>query len=632
MRRSICYTEPKIIIAGQVGNWKFIYNSSQDLPEGTLLKFDLASKGRDFDWQHPQTNLKAKTNLIFLEVGNKKGIPAKAVVSKDSPLPQYEFALPFDVKAGEPIIIHLGTTSEGDPQKNGNRAQLTTFRRRPFYLHIDPKGKGEYKETEAFHLDVRGGKLYSIRIIAPSMVSKNLRFDVIVRFEDAHGNLTGTAPEGTLIEFSYERLRENINWKLFVPETGFINLPNLYFNEPGIYHIKLKNLSTGDEFLSSPIKCFAAATNQVYWGNFHGEAILYDAAENIESCLRHIRDEQAYQFFGTSSFESEEETPSDIWKGISAHLAEFNEDDRFITFLGLQWEGTPHTEGLRQIVYLKDNKPILRKKDSKSNMLKKIYKIHTPKDLFSIPSFTMSSIAPFDFTNFTPEYEKVVEIYNAWGSSECTAAEGNPRPITSKGKGGIKEQKEGSIRGALNRGYRFGFVAGGYDDRGLFASLYESDQVQYTPGLTAILSQVHTRDGLLQALTKRSCYATTGARMVIGFTIAKEPMGSELSTESKPGLAFNRHINSFIVGTGPIKEIEIIRCGKVFKTYTPKDYTYEFTVDDTDPIEKHTLEGEVEGPPFIYYYLRVIQKDGHIAWSSPIWIDHGPPVEPQKGK
>ena len=24
-----------------------------------------------------------------------------------------------------------------------------------------------------------------------------------------------------------------------------------------------------------------------------------------------------------------------------------------------------------------------------------------------------------------------------------------------------------------------------------------------------------------------------------------------------------------------------------------------------------------------YYYLRVIQRDGHMAWSSPIWVDVG---------
>ncbi|MGZ3733050.1 MAG: DUF3604 domain-containing protein, partial [Parachlamydiaceae bacterium] len=29
-------------------------------------------------------------------------------------------------------------------------------------------------------------------------------------------------------------------------------------------------------------------------------------------------------------------------------------------------------------------------------------------------------------------------------------------------------------------------------------------------------------------------------------------------------------------------------------------------------------------PPFVYYYLRVTQVDGHMAWSSPIWVDYIP--------
>ena len=114
--------------------------------------------------------------------------------------------------------------------KKGNSCQKTVQRKRPFPLYIDTKGKGDYKDPEVFHLDVRGNYLQTLRIIAPSLVSRNKRFDVIVRFEDKYGNLTSNAPEGTLIDLSYEHLRENLNWKLFVPETGFIALPNLYFN------------------------------------------------------------------------------------------------------------------------------------------------------------------------------------------------------------------------------------------------------------------------------------------------------------------------------------------------------------------------------------------------------------------
>ena len=632
MRRSISYAEPKTALAGQTKTWKFIYTPANDLPKGARLKFDLGSKGRTFDWEIPQTNLKSKKNLIWMQIPSKKALNAIEVPTPENTLPQFEFTLPSEVKAGEEITIFMGSPETADGEKKGNRAQNHTLRRRPFNLYIDPKGKGEYKESETFHVDVKGDSLHSIRIIVPSVVNKNQRFDVIVRFEDKFGNLTGNAPEGTLIEFSYEGLRENISWKLFVPETGFINLPNLYFNEPGIYKIRLKNLSTEEVFFSSPIKCFPSTDRQLYWGTFHGETILHDAGENIESCLRYARDEEAHQFYSSSSFESEAETHSDVWKGIGSHVAEFNEDDRFSTFLGMQWSGTPVEEGLRQIIYLKDSKPILRKKESKANHLKKIYKSHTPKDFIAIPMFTMGSETCFDFENFAPEYEKVVEIYNSWGSSECTKAEGNPRPITSKGKKGMKEKAEGSIRKALNKNIRFGFVAGGLDDRGVFSNLFDAEQVQYTPGLTAILSPNHSRDGLIQALNKKSCYATTGPRIIAGLEIAGAPMGSELNTKAKPGLEYNRHITGYAVGPDHIKEILIIRNGKPFHTFNPKDDTFEFAFDDEEPLENVVLKQKGEVPPFVYYYMRVEQNDGHIAWTSPIWIDLGAPITLEKKK
>ena len=40
---------------------------------------------------------------------------------------------------------------------------------------------------------------------------------------------------------------------------------------------------------------------------------------------------------------------------------------------------------------------------------------------------------------------------------------------------------------------------------------------------------------------------------------------------------------------------------------------------------------EEEKPAFVYYYLRIIQEDGHIAWSSPIWIDLQD-IQPQASK
>lgn len=618
MRRSICISEPNVALAGQVKTWKFSYTPSATLPEGTKLKFDLMMANRPSDWQIPGSDLSSKENVLWLQLPNGEQIEAEELEFPSQYAPSFEFVLPEEVEAGEPLEFFMGSP-EGDPEK-GTMAQTLTQKRRPFHLYIDPKGKGDYKDPEVFNIDIRGNALDHIRIFTPSLVSKNRRFDIVVRFEDAFGNLTSNAPEGTLIELSYEHLRENLNWKLFVPETGFIVLPNLYFNEPGVYRIQLKSTLSDTLYYSSPIKCFGENDFSVYWGLLHGESESVDAGQNIENFLRHMRDERGFQFTGTSPFENLDETPNDVWKGISNNVQEYNEENRFTTMLGLQWLGD-EGEGLRQLLYWKDNKPMMRKKDSKYTNLKKIYKIHSPKEVMGIPTFTMAKGVETDFSDFNPEYERVVEIYNAWGCSECTKAEGNLRPIESPNKEGFNETEKGSIRKALNQNMRFGFVAGGLDDRGVYAPLFESDQKQYSPGLTAIVAIEQTRETLMHALYNRSCYATTGAKIVLGFTLAGSAMGSELSTQNKPGLAYNRHLSGFVCGTEPITELSIICNGKTIHQIKPNQMHVEFEYDHFVQLSEIALDSPDERPPFAYYYIRVIQEDGHIGWSSPIWVD-----------
>lgn len=624
MRRSICYCEPASAQAGEVNTWKFIYTTASSLPKGTRLKFDILSKGRDIDWEVPSINTKKTGNVIFGELDNGKVIPAKEVTTPDSYVPSFEFVLPNGLESGGNFTIVMGSNEKKKTEKNGNRAQTNSQRRRPFNLYIDPSGKGHYSDPEIFNIDIKGSILSLIRVVAPSYVARNKRFDVVVRFEDQYGNLTSDAPEDTLIELSYEHLRENLSWKLFVPETGFIALPNLYFNEPGIYTIRLLNTKTKEVFQSPPIKCFPENNKSVFWGSLHGESERIDSTENIENCLRHFRDDKGFNFFGASPFESQEETSNEVWKLINQNITEFDENDRFSTFLSAQWEGVPSEEGVRQILFLKDHKQPLRKKDVKYATLKKIYKSFNPKEIISIPTFTMGKGYEYNFKNYDPDFERLVEIYNAWGSSESGKKEGNPIPVTTSGKVGVQESAEGSIQKALLNNCRFGFVAGGLDDRGIYADFFESDQVQYAPGLTAIIAPEHSKASLSEALYNRSCYATTGERIIIGINIAGMPMGSEISTAQKHGLLINRHISGFVAGTTKLKKVEIIRNGKVLKEFTPNDYSLEFTYDDMVALDKVAIVPKDKKPPFVYYYIRVIQTDGHMAWSSPIWIDFVP--------
>ncbi len=620
MRRSICYFEPSSILTGEVNTWKFIYTPAVALPKGTILKFDLSSKGRAIDWQTPDNDPKATSNAIYALLDNGKVINARTKDLPQSFVPQFEFVMPQEIAPGSSVTICMGAPKGKDPVKYGNRAQEMLQRRRSFLLYIDTSGKGNFQDPETFSVDIKGNILHTIRILAPSVTTKNRRFDVVLRFEDEFGNLTNNAPENTLIELSHENLRENLKWKLFVPETGFIALPNLYFNDAGVYTIELTNVKTKQKYRSSPIKCFAHEVKSLFWGILHGESERFDSTENIESCLRHFRDEKSINFFAASPFENVEETSNETWKQISQNVEELDEEERFAVMLGEQWVGEPKVEGIRQIIFAKGEKPILRKKEQRSNTLKKIYKIFSPKEMISIPCFTMGKGFEYNFDDFNPDFERVVEIYNAWGSSECTVKEGNDRPIKGPAKKGINETAEGSCLKALLDGKRFGFVGGGLDDRGIYADFFDHDQEQYSPGLTAVLSDTLSRPSIFEGLYNRNCYATTGARIIVGLNLAGQPMGAELDSGEKPGLAVCRHLTGYIAGTQPLTKVELLRNGEVIQEYAPNSQFLDFTYDDMDHLSDVTIPSK-EKKPFVFYYLRVTQEDGHMAWTSPIWVD-----------
>jgi hypothetical protein len=101
-------------------------------------------------------------------------------------------------------------------------------------------------------------------------------------------------------------------------------------------------------------------------------------------------------------------------------------------------------------------------------------------------------------------------------------------------------------------------------------------------------------------------------------------MGKEISTADKPGLVVNRHLSGYVAGTTKLKAVELVRNGKVIKVFEPQDYHFDFAYDDLSPLEQVCIDAKDKKPPFCYYYLRVLQEDGHMAWSSPIWVDYIP--------
>jgi hypothetical protein len=177
------------------------------------------------------------------------------------------------------------------------------------------------------------------------------------------------------------------------------------------------------------------------------------------------------------------------------------------------------------------------------------------------------------------------------------------------------------VREALALGWRVGFTAGGDDHCGKWGT--EGLIGNYKQGLMCVEAHECCREAIFAAMYERRVVATTGARMLLTYRLNGRPMGSEISVTEVPELATFRRLNIEFHGTGEVDRIDVIRNNIVVHS-VPGAGERDISVawDDRDPLDVILLPAaKFCSHPFAYYYVRVVQQDGEVAWASPVWID-----------
>ena len=211
----------------------------------------------------------------------------------------------------------------------------------------------------------------------------------------------------------------------------------------------------------------------------------------------------------------------------------------------------------------------------------------------SIP-VALTSGRGLDWHDFNADAEPVAEVYE--GAGESYEYAGAPKMTVGPGR-----HPEGFWWNALAKGYKLGVVAGSGEG---------STHIAYT----CVLAENLTREALLDGLRKRHSYAATD-NILLDFRAGSDPatylMGDSFHADTAPRLSVS------VAGTGTIKQIDIVKNQKFVHTVRPAAKSAAFDYTDPD-----------FGAGDNYYYVRVIQEDGQMAWSSPIWVksDPKPPV------
>ncbi len=193
------------------------------------------------------------------------------------------------------------------------------------------------------------------------------------------------------------------------------------------------------------------------------------------------------------------------------------------------------------------------------------------------------------------QVERLVEIFQ--GNRDSYEYLGAPRGATAERivVGGYitsgDMRPKGFVWNALEKGYKMGFIA---------SSDHRSTHMSYA----AVYSPERTYEDIWDSLHARRTYAATD-NIIVDFQSGGHAMGEEFPVSEPPRLDVR------IIGTGRIRQIDVIKDSTFVYTAHPgvEEVTFSYT------------DSEIE-PGTHYYYVRVIQDDGNMAWGSPVWVNY----------
>lgn len=478
------------------------------------------------------------------------------------------------LKADTRLSVIFGDTSEGS---SGATLKIYT---QEIYFYVRTKERNHKPHKlidEVPVLKVLPREALSKRITVPSII-KDKRFTGKLILFDRFGNPVG---KSSLVEgaVSTDRVFNRISIK----ERGLC-----WESNPTVYKPSSKD--------------------NIYWGDIHGHTYFGDGLEDPALFYEYARDVECLDFCAVTEHDTWLDQKK--WKYIKKVNQRFYKPGKFVTFLAFEWSSAQfwdlgkHIYGHKCIYYPNKHGDFYSHLDEKYSTPQKLWKALSQKESITVahhPAYAENkdSIWGTDWNHHVDGMEPLVEIYSKHGLSEIF---GNPWPLFS-------QDPERFVQSALARGYKLGFT-GGTDTH---ISRPASNMPEFRKGIrypkggiTAVYATKLHRKSIYEALKNRRCYATTGERIVIEFSINEYPMGSIITLPK--GECVN--IAFTIIGTDRLAKVELIKNHEVILTKFPLgDYISGEYID------------KPQANKYCYYYSRITQVDMNMGWSSPIWIE-----------
>ena len=291
------------------------------------------------------------------------------------------------------------------------------------------------------------------------------------------------------------------------------------------------------------------------------------------------------------------------WDCSMSVARKYNVPGKFVAWPAVEWATPLH--GHRNIYYRGYDVPLISGLEYKTprKLWDAVRKLHTPA--LTIPHHSARELLA-DLTCTDDKLEPAFEIFSGWGNEEYYGAPLQDTDMCYTCNFAVD---------TLLRGFRMGFVGGG---DGHPAPPADS-------GITGIYAKDLTLESLFDALMQRRTIATTGAKILVDFCVNGFPLGSVIRfNQNDVRELFPLEIGVAVQGTANLEKVEIVENGVTIHTKTKPRARLDqmaYTWYREAAPSKKPRAGNPPNNISRFIYVRVTQRDGHMAWTSPIWLD-----------
>lgn len=496
-----------------------------------------------------------------------------------------------DLAPGDKLTVIYGDKSLGELGAQVQRMAPTE--RDVFRAFVDVVGDGnavELASPDFAKLRVVAGPVAQFNVVAPAIVRPGEPFIVKIAGVDTHKNRpTGTYAGELRVSASRAGLAMPGTVAFSAADANRREIAGVRALTEGIHRIAVEPVGGGERSISNPIWCTSSPT-RIYFGDLHVHGKWHSNSYGTPAELyEYGRDVSSLDFMGVTDMYGYRK---EGWPETMAATRQYHAPGRFVTFKGFEY-GTD--VGHRNVIY-RDcaDEPALSKLPQ--NDPKALFAYYRGRDVIIIPHHTKVWT---EWEYHDPVLAPIVEAYSAWGSG---VEEVDPL--------WHKAIKPGSgLFAALARGYRLGFIGSSDSHTGMPGRSYPADRfwcVDSKGGYACVMATELTRESVFDALRQRRCYATTGVRMILEFSVNDVGMGQTLPLATPRAV---RRIAVHAIGT-ELASLRVLKNNREFaqRALTGDEACADFY--DTEPAKT----GD-------FYFIRVVQKDQNTGWSSPVWVN-----------